>query len=273
MRLRIPEALTSERAERYEISIRLRPDGFSFAGIIPGESSSFFFTDTRLDRTKSYAVGLKDIFYEHEFFTYPFKRTTVICANCRYTLVPESVFTEAHKERIMTFVFPHLIQESVVLHEPLSPLDAEVLYSFPKDIYEFCSRSLDEPVFTHSVTLSLLNWRKQNLSSFPKQLYIDVRGAVLDAACFDKGSLTFLNSFDIEDTVDVAYYIVCIWKQTGMNQLSDHLLISADHPIYEELSTTLRSYIRNIRSLRRHVWLNPDGSSTEIPPDIASLTS
>ncbi|MDR3267886.1 MAG: DUF3822 family protein [Tannerella sp.] len=244
MILRVPDTLTIDNAEEYAVSIRLRPDGLSFAGHRPQEKESFFYTEMTFDRAKPYIQALKDAFFEHAFFSFTYKQVYVVCVNRQYTLVPETVFAEEHKEQLMSFVFS--VPVSKALHEPVATLEAEILYDIPAEVYEFCSRSLIRPQFIHAITSQLLFWRKQNLACFPKQLYVAVHDHIMDAACYDKGTLIFLNSFDVENTTDIIYYLLYIWRQTGIDQLEDRLLLAAHPPVYQELKETLRKYVRHI---------------------------
>ncbi|MDR3260459.1 MAG: DUF3822 family protein [Tannerella sp.] len=268
MILRVPDTLAIDNAEKYEVSIRLWPDGLSFAGHIPSEKESFFYTETKFDRAKSYVQVLKDVFFEHVFFSYPYKKTYVVCVNGQYTLVPATVFAEEHKEQLMSFVFS--APASKILHEPVEALDAEMLFGISREIYEFCSRSLIHPRFIHAITPLLLHWRKQNLACYPKQLYVVLHENIMDAACYDKGSLLFLNSFGVENMADILYYILYIWKQTGINQLEDQLLLSATPPVYRQLKEILQKYVQHIEPVK-HPSRPASMGNEEVPLDILSL--
>jgi hypothetical protein len=92
----------------------------------------------------------------------------------------------------------------------------------------------------------------------------------MDAACYDKGSLLFLNSFDIEDIADILYYILYIWKQTGIDQLEDQLLLSATPPVYQQLKEILQKYVQHVEPVKHPSWPT-SGGNEEAPLDILSL--
>ncbi|MDR3193739.1 MAG: DUF3822 family protein [Tannerella sp.] len=270
MMLRVPDTLTADRAENYAVSIRLWPGGLSFAGHVPSEKESFFFTETAFDRVKPYPQALKDVFFEHAFFSYPYRHVHVVCANRTYTLVPEPVFVEERKEELMSFVFS--LSEHKILHEPLTALGAEIVYALPEEVYAFCSRSLIRPQFIHAVAPTLLRWRKQNLPCIRKQLYVSVHENSMDAACYDKGTLLFLNSFDIDGVTDILYYILYIWKHIGIDQAEGQLLLSAAPPLYRELKEMLQKYVNHVAPAEPpRIPTGTVGTETAIPPDIISL--
>jgi hypothetical protein len=256
----VPETLTADHSGKYKVSIRLWPGGLSFAGCIPSEKESFFYEEIGLDGAKSYVHALQDAFFAHPFFTYLYQWVYVVCVNRQYTMVPESIFVEKQKEQLMSFTFSS--PEAKILHESPEGFDAKILFGIQAEVYEFCSRSLIRPQFTHAITPLLTWWRKQNQGCYARQLYVALHEDTMDAACYDKGTLQFVNSFAFEDATDIVYYILYIWKQTGMEQQEDQLLLSASPQAYQEVKAILQNYLSRIEPLT----LPP-----ETPPDITAL--
>lgn len=265
MSLRVPNTLTTANSDKYKVSIRLRPDGLSFLGAIPSERETFFYESTRLDRTKSYAQALKEVFFEHSFFTYPYKEVSVVCTNRQYTLVPEVVFDESKKEQVMNFTFG--VPKEKTMHHPLKELDAVLLFGIDLEVYEFFSRSLVNTRFIHAMSPLLLYWRKLNQTVYPKQLYVSIHEDTMDAACFDKGTLLFVNSFYVEEQADVIYYVLYIWKQLGLDQMKDRLVLSADPVLCSNLRATLQNYVLQTEELNK----SPFDTDTPLPVDVTAL--
>ena len=265
MNLRVPDTLTTGNSGKYAVSIRLWPDGLSFAGIIPSEKDSFFYSETAIDRTKPYDKVMQDLFFDHPFFSYSYKHTYVISANRQYTLIPENVFEEKQEKLLMSFVFSS--PEEKTLHERLDEFDCVILYGIRPEIYEFCTRSLIHPTFTHAMTYLLIRWRNQSLTKYPKQLYVALHEDTMDTACFYRETLLYINSFRFDDTADIIYYILYIWKQTGMDQQKDNLILYANTPMQQTLKETLQAYLLQVE----FVQLEQSGIGREVPPDITAL--
>jgi hypothetical protein len=265
MSVRISETLTADNAGKYVASIRLKPGGLSFAGINPDEKHCFLCEEIALDRKKSYIQALKDAFFTHTFFTYPFKRVFVLCVNRLYTAIPDSVFVETQKEALMSFAFSSSGYKT--LYEPVGDLETKIVFGIQSDVYEFCSRSLLRPQWVHAATRLLYFWRKQSLAHLPKQLYVALSEGVMFAACFDKGALLFVNSFSYDDMADILYYTLYIWRQVGMEQLYDELYLASDAAMHEKLTLELKQYVSNIRAVASP---HPDAPE-DVPLDIAAL--
>ena len=267
MNLRVPDILTTGNSEKYTVSIRLWSGGLSFAGHIPSEKDSFFYTATEIDRTKPYIQAIKDIFFAHPFFSYAYKQTYIICANRQYTLIPANIFLEQQKEQLMSFVFSS--PEGKTLYESLDELDSKILFGIQPKVYDFFSRALLNPTFTHAITPLLNQWRNKSVIQYPKLLFAALHEDTMHAACFYRENLLFINSFQVDDTADMLYYILYIWKQTGMDQQTDKLILLANNGINQTLKETLQSYLLQIE----HVQPRLSDTGLEVPPDIIALFS
>ena len=265
MSIRVPDTLTVENSQRYIVSIRLCSDGFSFAGYIPSEQGSFFYTKINLDQTKPYLKALKECFFECPFFTYTYRKNYIVIANRQYTLAPENVFLEKQASALLSFVFSS--SEEKVFHTLQKDLDIEVVFAIHSEIYNFLSNELVEPRFIHSIAPILSLCRKQNLSCFPKQLYVVIHEGIMNAICFDKGALTFANSFHYSDSADIVYYILYIWKQVGLDQMMDELFLYANPTMFQELKEILQNYLLKINILETGIA----PADTDIPLDIKAL--
>lgn len=264
MSIRVPDTLTVENSQRYIASIRLCSDGFSFAGYIPSEQDSFFYRKIDLDQTKPYLKALKECFFEYSFFTYTYKKIYIVLASRQYTLVPENVFLEKQASTLMSFVFS---SGEKVFHTLQKDLDIEVVFAIHPEIYDFFSNELAEPRFIHSIAPTLSLCRKQNLSCFPKQLYVVMHEGIMNAVCFDKGALIFANSFHYSDSADIVYYVLYIWKQAGLDQMKDELLLYANTAMFHELKEILQNYLLKISILETSIA----SANTDIPLDIKAL--
>ena len=105
MAISIPEHLHTGNAENYKMSIRLCSDGLSFSGYNPSESGSFFYGEATYDRSKSYIAWLKDLFFENDFFNYPFAAIHVLYLSSRYTLIPNVVLKDKEEVAFLSFTW------------------------------------------------------------------------------------------------------------------------------------------------------------------------
>jgi hypothetical protein len=242
MTISVPDTLTADSAEKYIMSIRLRPGGLSFSAYNPSEGQSFFYREIMFDRKIPYATSLKEIFFMNECLTWTYKRTNVLCLSPQYTLAPEMI-QDKYRSRFLSFNFSS--PEKRCLADHLKAERAKLFFGISEDVYEFCARSLTNPLFTHHVTSQLIMLKNQAGDGYPGRMFVLVHHRMADIICFEGTRLLFVNSFSFEQLSDLLYYILCVWKQTGMNQLNDALLLSGEVNLCERLTHSLQTYVHH----------------------------
>lgn len=246
MTIRVPNTLTADNSEKYEVSIRLWPGGLSFSGCIPSEKDSFFTETALFDDDMLIAQSLKGIFFDNPCFSYVYKSLYVICVSGRYTFVPDNVFLEKEKDRLFLFCHHRNGEEMKVLAQPLKKLSLSLLFDVNADVYEFLMRSLVNPCFIHCLSPLLTAWQKESLVCYPKQVYIFIHEELLDIVCFERGEMLFANSFAYETQNDVIYYIVYVCRQLGINQLEDCLHFCGNKGDCYPIMSEVKKYIGQV---------------------------
>ena len=244
MTIRVPDTLTADNSEKYEVSIRLWPDGLSFSGYIPQERDSFFSEKVLFDSEMPLSQSLKTTFFDNPCFTYLYRSFYIICASEKYTLVPENVFSE--KDKSLLFSLCHQQDESgKILIQQLSNLQSFLLFNIDNETYEFLVRSIVNPRFIHSLSPLLIAWQKNSLISFPKQIHAFIHNNLMDIACFEHGEMLFVNSFNCENENDIEYYIMYTCKQLEIDQLEDSILFHGDKAKCISALSVIKKYIRH----------------------------
>ena len=73
----LPENIDLAQSEKYNLSIRLTPDGFSFCISSPTDKSIFHYQETVFSKNLSLIENIKKTFFEVNFFSQPFQQTQV----------------------------------------------------------------------------------------------------------------------------------------------------------------------------------------------------
>ena len=271
MTIRVPDSLTVDNSERYEVSIRLWPDGLSFSGCTPMEKDSFFTETVSFDSGVPLVQSVKNVFFENHSFSYSYKSFHIICDSGKYTLVPDSVFSEKNKDSLFSYCHKADATKRIIA-QPLKNLNAYLLFGVDSEVYEFIMRSVVNPQFIHSLSPMLVSWQKNSFTCYPKQVYILIHDATFDIICFEHGEMLFINSFDYETDKDIVYYIMYVCKQLGINQLEDCLHICGNEVKSRSVMSVIKKYIRQIE------YFSPEIKKYQIPAnkhifmDVVTLT-
>ncbi|MDR1918135.1 MAG: DUF3822 family protein [Tannerellaceae bacterium] len=244
MAISFPDTLTTEHSEKYIMSIRLWSGGLSFSAYNPAEGQSFFYREVKFDRTIPYVTSLKELFFENECLTWTYKRTYVLCVSSQYTLVPGQWIRDKQRSPFLSFNFSS--PEKRCMSNLVEEGQAELIFGLDEEIYEFCARSLTRPIFTHHITSQLITLKQQSRNETVNHMHVVLHHRMVDITCFSGDKLLFVNSFDFEQLNDLLYYILCVWKQTGMNQLTDVLFLAGETGLCNRVNQSLQTYIRHI---------------------------
>lgn len=244
MTISLPDTLTIDNSGKYIMSIRLQPGGLSFSGYIPSGKGSFFYREATFDRNVSYLSSLQEFFFAHDFLTWMYRKVQVMTVSRQYTLVPREIFQEKKKELFLESAF--IQPADRCLHQSLND-GAEVVFGIDNEVYEFCSRSFIHPEFTHHIVPTLDFWAIQARNSLYSQMYVVLHDKMIDILCFERGGLSFVNSFAAEREEDILYYILYVWKQTGMDQQKDELHLFGESVLRNQIIRSLSLYIKEVR--------------------------
>jgi alpha-glucosidase (family GH31 glycosyl hydrolase) len=253
------------------MSIRLWSGGLLFSAYNPSESQSFFFREVSFDPAVPYLTSLKELFFTNECFTWTYKRSYVLCLSPQYTLAPCGWIQDKQRLRFLSFNFSSPEKRS--LSNRVEDENMELIFGLNEEIYEFCARSLINPIFMHHATSQLTLLKKQSRNGATNQMFVVLHHKIVDISCFSDAKLLFVNSFEFEHQSDLLYYILYIWKQIELDQLNDYIFLAGESGLCNRINQALQTYIRHIGRVEipaKAYWLG--GDILQAPIDLMLLS-
>jgi len=271
MTISIPDTFTIDNSEKYIMSIRLWPGGLSFSAYNPQETKSYIYRNINFDRNIPYATSLKELFFANECLVWSYKRAYVLTVSPCYTLIPERLFQEKQKKNLLAFSFT--VQEKQLLTNSIEGGHVKVVYDINEEVYEFCSRSLANPVHIHHITPQLIAFRKQSLAEKFRHMFVVIHPKLIDITCFSEGNLLFANSFTFDQSDDIIYYILYIWRTIRMEQLHDCISLTGDSVLCGRLAQGLQMYLQHVKQIETpsEAYLM-EGEILQAPMDLILLS-
>ncbi|MDR3140234.1 MAG: DUF3822 family protein [Tannerellaceae bacterium] len=244
MTISIPDTFIVDNSGKYIMSIRLWPGGLSFSAHNPNEPKSYIFRNIDFDRNIPYSTSLKEVFFANECLVWPYKRTCVLSVTPHYTLIPGELFSEKQKNEWLAFNFTS--HEKHTLSDSIGKEDVKIVYDIDEEVYEFCSRSLTNPVFVNYLTPQLIVFQKQSQAEKSGHMFVVIHENRVDISCFSEGSLHFVNTFTFDRPDDILYYTLYIWRKMEMNQLQDQFSLAGDSSLCGKLTQSLQVYLQHV---------------------------
>jgi hypothetical protein len=263
----LPENIDLAYSERYNLSIRLSPNGFSFCIYSPGDPAIFHFQETGLGSKLSYTDNIKKLIFDLGFFSHTFNRVTVTVVSPFYTFIPEIYFEKKRIEE--TFRFNFQDTNGIVLSDTASGSKFRTLFNVDEEVHSFLSRNLWNPTFHHHSSLLTHLFKSYRDGEKGKCCFTDFHDNYVTAVCFSGEKLLSANTFQATDPHDATYFIASVWEKLAFDQSSDRLFLSGEIESRKATVDLLRKLILRVEQ----VELNPKVMLTEeqkktLPTDI-----
>lgn len=271
----LPENIDLAHSEKYNLSIRLAPNGFSFCIYTYTDTPVFFFQETSLGNKLSYVESIKKIVFDLGFFSNSFNKSSVIVVSPYYTLIPDKFFDSKNIKDIFDFNFHN--QAGVVLSEKSLDGEFHVLFNMNEELHSFLSRHLFNPTIHHhstSLIQSFINLKFDLLNditdnSNKKDCFLDFNNDYITVVCLSDNQLLTANTFAETNFNNISYYVMGIWEKLGFDQNTDNLYISGKSDTKVCVVNELRNLIRNIEyiELKPGITLT-DEQIANVPTDL-----
>lgn len=271
MKILLPEHIDLNRPERYIFTIEVLPESFAFSVYNPVDDGSYYYHSLEKEGKAFTLDDFKDVYFDNEFFSLPFRKTYILNNTGVFTFVPSLVFEEQHKATYMGFLFSK--KKGKLLHQPLSFIGATIIHEMDNATYEFMLRSFPAAIFSHH-TAPLLAYFKEKIRTVNAgRMAVNFNERGMDVLCFQHDSLLLANHFGITHLNNALYYILFIWKQLKFDQMKDFIYIAGATKHKKELMEELKEYIHNIIPVNIVPEAHFDRIDTgSIPFELASLS-
>ncbi len=247
----LPENIDLAYSEKYSLSIRLAPNGFSFYFYSPNDPTIFHFQQTDLSNKLSYPENIKKLIFDPGFFSHPFFKTTVVIVSPYFTLVPQPFFDSKLCNEIMDFNFHNL--SGITLYDSNVVEDLSVVFKMNDEVHSFLSRNLSNPKFKHHSSSILHVFNNFKHKENRKQCFVDFHDSFVSVYCYFENQLLSAVTFPANNKPDTTYYLASIWEKLAMDQSKDTLFLSGEIDSYLSIIDDLRRLIKNVKE----VEMNP----------------
>ena len=264
----LPENIDLAHSEKYNLSIRVAPNGFSFCIYCPSDPAVFHFQETSLGNKLSHAESVKKLIFDFGFFSQAFKETVVTIVSPHYTFVPDAFFDKKRKQELFDFNF--FETEGIVLSNEWIESECHIIYNIDETLHSFLSRHLWNPKFQHQVVSLLEFFHRYESDKRKNRCFVDFHhhDKSITVICFStENKLLSANTFSTTVAHDVSYFVAGVWEKQQFDQTEDLLFFSGNTEWYE--SDILKKLIKNVEivELRSRILLEAKQKKA-IPTDI-----
>ena len=244
---------------------------FSRAGdnaVIGLESFNFIISDAHQpagNDVKEWSNQLSLLLENLDSLKKTFREVHIAVEYPKSTLVPKALFEEDQEDTWLSFNHQVTGFESSRTHE-LQSASAVMLYAVPSDILSALTSAFPEATI-NSASGTLINGLLTATKEAARDgvLYANVHGALVDLVYLEEGRLKFFNVFSYHTREDLAYYVIFVIEQLGLNPDTTVLVLLGDIDKESDHFELLYRYIRNIRLIDNSIMLDDARTADSIP--------
>ncbi|MDZ4204858.1 MAG: DUF3822 family protein [Bacteroidales bacterium] len=264
-------SLNHSYSEDYILSIRILPDGFSFA-VLNKSTNKYIalesYTYTHKSRrgqvfvSASYLSWLNKILGKQPLLHQHFSEIVILVGDTPFTLIPPALFSAANQEIYLRFNHPVANHEKI-FSDILDTPELVITYSMPvllSDWISSCFPGAKRFHITRSLIRSIYTRFKGEKSH--DRVFVNIRTSSFDLVVLRKVQIYYCNTFHYEAPSDLLYYLLFVFEQLHLDTDALLLTLLGDADPNSEMYELLSKYVQSIDFLTPHNYFS---YSHEIP--------
>ncbi len=251
--------------------LRLGENTLHFARYADSRPPYFDYCQYRLRSRTSLTVNLKEAIDSEKIFRTPYHRVEVL-AQSPATFVPLSDFQEEDCETIYNYCFPHK-QKRRVFYDTIPGANAVLLFSLDENTCQALESVFENVRYLSTQTPVMRHFSTRSTDKAHRVAYVYCHEQKVDIAVFEDYRLIIANTYQVYNTADVAYFIMSVARQTGLNPESDPLFVVEPKGTFTSIIDELQQFSTAVRVLspaeefKQHVVATTQG----VPYDLMTL--
>ncbi len=238
--------VTKNTTQRKTLSIRISTNGFCFCTYIPSNPDSIRYFAYTPDEERSMASNIRSAVEECPLII-PGEKYDIkaIIETDEYTCIPTAHDNTEDYKQFFSYCFPKSCGGEIIANK-LNAQGFTIIFSVETSIYE-AIKELGDVTFYNpaSIIIGYLGYKpmtdKQYMLAY---LYNDL--TIIISMKDEKAGLT--NIFRKEESANILFYMLSIWKETGLSQTDDTLYLCGDNKV-DSFSHEASQFIRNIKRI------------------------
>ena len=169
--------------------------------------------------------------------------SVLVTTDAPVLLVPAEEYAADAAERLYAYTYG-ADKSSAVAAAPMAGEGVVALFAVNRDLRQVLA---DRFADVRLVPLMLTVWEhfhRQSFSAQHRRLFAYVCGKTLHLSLFRHNRFDFCNSFTAPDTPDALYYVLNVWRQTGLKADADELVVVGNGT--DALASAAREYLRHV---------------------------
>ena len=257
--------------KKLRLTIRFSRNNMAFAVGDPQENGMLVYEPYEMNMGISVAANLREAFKVSELLQSGYKRLLAEI-DTPVMLMPIDDFGTQDIETLYHHTY-HRQGNEEILSSILPDLNAIAVFAINKDLKlviddhfkDIRIQPLMQSVWTHIYRHLYVGPRRKLFAYFHEKR--------MEVFSFQQNRFRFSNSYEAGNEHDALYYLLYIWKLTGMDTEKDELCLIGDTPYQDWLIDKAKQHLKFCRVINQEVYFNNSqlAKRTEIPYDMKAI--
>jgi len=224
-----------------------------------------------LNSSISMAANLREALRTVPMLKEPYDRTLVM-VDTPVLMIPMPLFREDDYQELYRYTFCDTAQQ-VVMHSVLPDLNSVAVFAVQKDIRTVVGDAFGRPRYM-PVMASV--WRHLHQRSYTGQrgkLFVYFHERQMEVMSFVQNRFRFCNAYTVNNPNDAIFYMLSVWKQTGLDAERDELHLVGDMADAASMVAELEKFVKRVYLIIPSGEFNraPITQIPDVPYDLVTL--
>ena len=224
--------------------IRISRNSLAFATVNSENEGQITFEPYLLNSGISMAANLREAFRSKEMLQRKYTRILVM-VDSPTLMVPIEMFQEEDQRALYLHTYQGHEQDKIT-HTVLPDLNCVAVFSINRDLKVVLDDHFEQLTYIAAIAPVWRYLHQRSYIGVRDKLYAYFHERHMEVFSYGQNRFRFCNSFETRDIHDALYYLLYVWKQTGLQADRDEMHLVGDIAEQEWLMTELQKYIKRV---------------------------
>lgn len=253
------------------LTLRIGEGNMLFAIGDPQTDGNIVFEHYNVNNNIAVAANLREAFKKSELLQSGYKRALVVI-DAPTMLVPLDEYREQDAETLYKHTFKWQRSEDI-LTSAMPKLNAVAVFAVNKDLMMVIENHFDDIQIQPQMQAVWTHLYKYAFAGIRQKLFAYFHNKRMEVIRFQRNRFEFCNSYEANNTQNILYYLLYVWKLMGMDRGDSELYMAGDIPNIDKLCAELKQFVSKYHVLELASDFNNAAIAThkDIPYDLKAL--
>jgi len=239
------ESLDINSTDKYELAVQISPSNIAYCILDSMRNKYILLRSYEVEDENYYTASkIDEIMQKDDFLNCMFKKTTLVVATEKSTLVPIQLYDPAKKDEY--FRLNHFYDNNTVIFaNKMTTPDAYTVFEISNSVLNAVTSRYQTITPVHHLKPLLNHVFRTGKSYKDDYIHLHIEKDFFNLIILKSNDLKFCNSFNYRSINDILYYVMNVLKSFEINQETT-IHLSGLVERYDDLSSVFSGYIRQL---------------------------